>query len=85
MDRHHNTGHQCLTTSNTNAPQDCVEYYTCYKKKNRGRGASRGNRALSVVAPKYWNELPDDIWNIELQWDIVKKKLKNHYFKIACC
>ena len=42
-----------------------------------------GDRAFSVVAPKYWNELPDDIRNIELPLDIFKKKLKTHYFKTA--
>ena len=41
------------------------------------------DRAFSVVAPKYWNELPDYIRNIELPLDIFKKKLKPHYFKIA--
>ena len=40
-----------------------------------------GGRALSVVAPKYWNELPEDIRNIELPLDIFKKKLKTHYLK----
>ena len=39
-----------------------------------------GDRASSVVAPKYWNELPDAIRNIEFPLDILKKKLKTHYF-----
>ena len=42
-----------------------------------------GDRTFSVVAPKYWNELPDDIRNIELPLEIFKKKLKTHYFKIT--
>ena len=54
-------------------------------QEKRSKLVSMGDRAFSVVAPKYWNELPDDIRNIELPLDIFKKKLKTHYFKIAYC
>ena len=59
--------------------QDWQENHTCYKRKSKL--VSMGDHAFSVVAPKYWNELPDDIRNIELPLDIFKKKLKTHYFK----
>ena len=42
-----------------------------------------GDPAFSIVAPKYWNEQPDVIKNIELPLD--KKKLKPDNFKIAYC
>ena len=54
-------------------------------QEKRSKLVSMGDRAFSVVAPKYWNELPDDIRNIELPLDIFKKKLKTHYFKTAYC
>ena len=54
-------------------------------QEKRSKLVSMGDRAFSVVAPKYWNELPDDIKNIELPLDIFKKKLKTHYFKTAYC
>ena len=54
-------------------------------QQKRSKLVSMGDRAFSVVAPKYWNELPDDIRNIELPLDIFKKKLKTHYFKTAYC
>ena len=52
-------------------------------QEKRSKLVSVGDRAFSVVAPKYWNELPDDIRNIEFPFDILKKKLKTHYFKKA--
>ena len=54
-------------------------------QEKKSKLVSMGDRAFSVVAPKYWNELPDDIRNIELPLDIFKKKLKTHYFKTAYC
>ena len=54
-------------------------------QEKRSKLVSMGDRAFSDVAPKYWNELPDDIRNIELPLDIFKKKLKTHYFKTAYC
>ena len=54
-------------------------------QEKRSKLVSMGDRAFSVVAPKYWNELPDDIRNIELPLDIFKKKLKTNYFKTAYC
>ena len=51
----------------------------------RSKLVPMGDRAFSVVAPKYWNELPDVIRNIELPLDIFKEKLKTHYFKMAYC
>ena len=32
-----------------------------------------GDRAYSIVAPKYWNNLPDDIRDLNLSLDIFKK------------
>ena len=37
--------------------------------EKRSKLLSMSDRAFSVVAPKYWNELPDDIRNIELPLD----------------
>ena len=54
-------------------------------KEKRSKLVSMSDCAFSVVAPKYWNELPDDIRNTELPLDIFKKKLKTHYFKKAYC
>ena len=54
-------------------------------QEKRSKLVSMGDRAFSVVAPKYWNELLDDIRNSELSLDIFKKKLKTHYFKTAYC
>ena len=47
-------------------------------QEKRSKLVSMGNCAFSVVPTKYWNELPDDIRNIELPLDIFKKKLKTH-------
>ena len=54
-------------------------------QEKRSKLVSMGDRAFSVVAPKYWNELPDDIRNIQLPLDIFKKKLKTHYLNTAYC
>ena len=54
-------------------------------QEKRSKLVSIGDSSFSVVAPKYWNELPDDIRNIELPLDIFKNKLKTHYFKTAYC
>ena len=56
-----------------------------YRPQKRLKLVSVGDHAFSVVATKYWNELPDNIKNIELPLDIVKKQLKTHYFKAAYC
>ena len=47
-------------------------------QEKRSKLVYMGDHAFSVVAPKYWNELPDDIRNIELPLNIFKKKLKAH-------
>ena len=39
-----------------------------------------GDRAYSVVAPKYLNNLPDDIRNLNLSLAIFKKRLKTLYY-----
>ena len=39
-----------------------------------------GDRAYSIVAPKYWNNLPDDIRDLYLSLDIFKKRLKTLYY-----
>ena len=49
-------------------------------QEKRSKLVSMGDRAFSVVALKYWNELRDDIRNIELLLGIFKKKLKTHFF-----
>ena len=40
------------------------------------------DRVYSVVTPKYWNNLPDDIRDLNLSLDIFfkKKRLKTLYY-----
>ena len=38
-----------------------------------------GGRAYSIIAPKYWNNLPDEIKDLNLSLDIFKKRLKKLY------
>ena len=49
-------------------------------EEKRSKLVTMGDRAFSVVAPKYWNALPDTIRNVTLSVDNFKKKLKTHYF-----
>ena len=46
----------------------------------RSKLVSMGDCAFSVVAAKYWNELPDDIRNIELPIGHLQKETKNSLF-----
>ena len=54
-------------------------------QEKRSKLICMGDCAFSVVEPKYWNELPDDIRNIALPLDIFKRNLKTQYFKITYC
>ena len=45
-------------------------------EEKRSKLVTMGDRAYSVVAPKYWNNLPDDIRDLNLSLDIFKKLLK---------
>ena len=68
----------------TSVHDEIVQKILCATRK-RPKLVSMGDHAFSehVVLPKYWNELSDDVRNIELPLDIFKKKLKTRYFKIA--
>ena len=54
-------------------------------RKNIKTCLFKSDCAFSVVATKYWNEVPDDVRDIELPLDMLKKKIKTHYFKISYC
>ena len=43
---------------------------------------SYGDRALSVAAPKYWNEIPLDI-KLSRSVDAFKSRLKTYLFRLA--
>ena len=43
----------------------------------------KGCRSFHVAAPCYWNSLPDDVHNIELDLNDFKKRLKTFLFKSA--
>ena len=44
---------------------------------------SKGYQSFHVAAPRYWNSLPDDVHNIELDLNDFKKRLKTFLFKSA--
>ena len=49
-------------------------------EEKRSKLVTMGDRAYSIVAPKYWNNLPDDIRDLNLSLDIFKKRLKTLYY-----
>ena len=42
-------------------------------KEPRWKLKSKGYRSFHVAAPRYWNNLPDDVHNIELDLNDFKK------------
>ena len=40
-------------------------------------------RSFCVAAPRYWNSLPDDVCNIDLDLNDLKKRLKTFLFASA--
>ena len=50
-------------------------------KEPRWKLKSKGYRYFCVAAPHYWNSLPDDVCNIELDLNDFKKILKTFLFK----
>ena len=49
-------------------------------EEKRSKLVTMGDRAYRVVAPKYWNNLPDDIRDLNLSLDIFKKRLQTLYY-----
>ena len=49
-------------------------------EEKRSKLITMGDRAYSIVAPKYWNNLPDDIRDLNLSLDIFKKRHKTLYY-----
>jgi len=47
-----------------------------------GTNNTLGDRAFSVIGPKWYNELPDDLRNMK-NTNTFKKNLKTHLFKVA--